>query len=88
MRRWLLPLLALLVLLGIWQLYVLASGVSSLVLPSPIDVGRALIDDRGTLWHNLKPTAAEIMLGIALGAGVDTRHGAVDLVRRFVACAP
>jgi putative hydroxymethylpyrimidine transport system permease protein len=70
MRRWLLPLLAVLVLLGIWQLYVLASGVSSLVLPSPIDVGRALFVDRDTLWHNLKPTAGEIMLGIALGAGV------------------
>ena len=70
MRRWLLPLLAVLVLLGVWQLYVEASGVSSLVLPSPIDVGRALIDDRGTLWHNLKPTAAEILLGIALGSAV------------------
>jgi ABC-type nitrate/sulfonate/bicarbonate transport system permease component len=70
MRRWLLPLLAILVLLGIWELYVLASGVSSLVLPSPIDVVRALIDDRGTLWHNLKPTATEIVLGIALGAAI------------------
>jgi ABC-type nitrate/sulfonate/bicarbonate transport system permease component len=68
MRRWLLPLLAILVLLGIWELYVAASGVNSLVLPSPIDVVRALIDDRGTLWHNLKPTAAEILLGVVLGA--------------------
>ena len=67
MRRWLLPLLAVLVLLGIWELYVVASGVNSLVLPSPIDVVRALIDDRGTLWHNLKPTAAEIFLGIVVG---------------------
>lgn len=64
--RVLLPLLAILVLLGIWELYVKASGVSSLVLPSPIDVVRALVDDRATLWHNLKPTAAEICLGIAL----------------------
>jgi putative hydroxymethylpyrimidine transport system permease protein len=67
-RRFLLPLLAIVVLLGIWELYVKASGTSSLVLPSPVDVGRALIDDRGTLWHNLKPTAVEIALGIALGA--------------------
>jgi ABC-type nitrate/sulfonate/bicarbonate transport system permease component len=69
-RRWLLPLVAILVLLGIWELYVLASGVNPLVLPSPIDVVRALADDRATLWHNLKPTAAEIFLGIALGATV------------------
>lgn len=68
MRRWLLPLLAIVVLLGIWELYVKLSGVSSLVLPSPVDVGRALIDDRGTLWHNLKPTGAEILLGVVLGA--------------------
>lgn len=70
MRRWLLPLLAIVVLLGIWELYVKVSGVSSLTLPSPVDVARALVDDRGTLWHNLKPTAAEIVLGIALGAAV------------------
>jgi putative hydroxymethylpyrimidine transport system permease protein len=69
-KRWLLPVLAIVVLLGIWELYVKASGVSSLVLPSPVDVGRALIDDRSTLWHNLKPTAVEIALGIALGATV------------------
>ena len=61
------PVIAILVLLGIWELYVALSGVDSLVLPSPIDVIRALIDDRGTLWHNLKPTAAEIFLGIVLG---------------------
>jgi putative hydroxymethylpyrimidine transport system permease protein len=67
MRRWLLPIVAIVVLLGIWELYVKASGVSSLVLPSPLDVLRALVDDRGTLWHNLKPTAAEILLGILLG---------------------
>jgi putative hydroxymethylpyrimidine transport system permease protein len=68
MRRWLLPLLAILVLLGIWELYVKASGVSSLLLPSPADVLRALVDDRGTLWHNLKPTAVEIFLGVVMGA--------------------
>jgi ABC-type nitrate/sulfonate/bicarbonate transport system permease component len=67
MRRWLLPLLAILVLLGIWELYVAISGISSLVLPSPIDVGRALVDDRAALWHNLEPTAVEILLGIGLG---------------------
>ena len=67
MRRWLLPLLAILVLLGIWELYVKADNVSSLILPSPIDVVRALVDDRGTLWHNLKPTAEEMFLGLAVG---------------------
>lgn len=68
MRRWVLPILGLALLLGIWQLYVKASGVDSLLLPSPIDVARALVNDRGALWHNLKPTAAETLLGILLGA--------------------
>lgn len=68
MRRWLLPLLAIAVLLGIWELYVDAGGVSALVLPSPHAVFAALVDDRGTLWHNLKPTAGEILLGIATAA--------------------
>jgi putative hydroxymethylpyrimidine transport system permease protein len=70
MRRWLLPLVAILALLGIWGLYVLISNVSSLLLPSPIDVVKALWNDRGTLWHNLKPTALEVILGILVGAAV------------------
>ena len=37
--------------------------------PPRVDVLRALIDDRGTLWHNLKPTAVEIVLGLLLGVG-------------------
>jgi ABC-type nitrate/sulfonate/bicarbonate transport system permease component len=69
-RRWVLPATAVLALLGIWELYVLISGVSSLVLPSPIDVVRALVNDRGTLWFNLKPTALEVILGLLLGAAV------------------
>ncbi len=55
-------------LLGIWELYVKVSGVNSLILPAPSDVLRALIDDRGTLWHNLKTTAVEIVCGIAIAA--------------------
>jgi putative hydroxymethylpyrimidine transport system permease protein len=63
---WLLPVLAVIVLLAIWQGYVDVSGVSGLVLPSPHDVLKALVDDRSTLWYNLKPTAAEILCGISL----------------------
>jgi ABC-type nitrate/sulfonate/bicarbonate transport system permease component len=61
---------AVVLLLGIWEVYVDAGGVSSFVLPSPHAVFSALIDDRGTLWHNLKPTAAEVACGIALAAAV------------------
>ena len=61
---WLLPIAALVLLLAIWQVYVDAGGVSQLVLPSPHKVLVALVDDRGTLWHNLKASGTEILLGI------------------------
>jgi ABC-type nitrate/sulfonate/bicarbonate transport system permease component len=65
---WLLPLCALVVLLGIWQLYVSVSGVSGLVLPSPHQVAMALVDDRGTLIRNLGRTALEITCGMLVAA--------------------
>ena len=68
LRTWLLPVAAVVVLLAIWQIYVDAGGVSQLVLPSPHAVARALVDDRGTLWHNLVRTGLEILLGILVAA--------------------
>jgi ABC-type nitrate/sulfonate/bicarbonate transport system permease component len=57
---------AVVVLVGIWQAYVDIAGVSHFVLPSPGEVLSALVDDRSTLWLNLKVTAVEIVCGIAL----------------------
>ncbi len=68
--RWWPALVAVLVLLGIWQAYVDIAGVSPFVLPSPHEVLRALVEDRGTLWHNFRITAVEIVCGIALAAAV------------------
>ncbi|HEX3802097.1 MAG TPA: ABC transporter permease [Solirubrobacteraceae bacterium] len=83
---WLLPVLAIVLLLAIWQAYVDVSGVSRFVLPSPHEVLRALVDDRGTLWHNLKPTAAEILCGISLATLIGVLSAVVlhfsDLARR------
>jgi ABC-type nitrate/sulfonate/bicarbonate transport system permease component len=62
------PLLALLLFLGIWEIYVEAGGVSPLVLPAPHAIAQALWVDRGTLASNLWVTAREILLGI-LAAG-------------------
>lgn len=67
---WLPPLLAAAALLGIWEVYVDAGGVNSLVLPAPHAVAQALWEDRGTLWYNLGPTVAEILCGIAVAAVV------------------
>jgi putative hydroxymethylpyrimidine transport system permease protein len=53
-------------LLGAWELYVDVGGVDRLVLPAPHEVAVALWDNAGLLASNLKPTAEEVVLGIAL----------------------
>jgi putative hydroxymethylpyrimidine transport system permease protein len=67
-RRILPPVIALVALLGIWELYVDLSGVTRFVLPAPHAIASALYDDRSTLASNLVPTAEEIVLGIAVAA--------------------
>jgi len=67
MRRVSVPwgsLLLVLVLLGIWELYVDLGGAVPLILPPPHAVAQALYDDRGLLWSNFLVTAEEVMLGI------------------------
>lgn len=54
------------ILLGVWELYVELGSVDRLVLPAPHEVGGALWDNAGFLASNLKPTAEEVVLGIAL----------------------
>jgi NitT/TauT family transport system permease protein/putative hydroxymethylpyrimidine transport system permease protein len=54
------------VLLGLWELYVEYGNVERLVLPAPHEVGAALWNNAGLLASNLRPTAEEVVLGIAL----------------------
>src|SRR5438270_11390439 len=61
--------LALLVLLlGIWELYVDLGGADPLILPAPHAVAQSLYRDRSLLWSNFLVTAEEVVLGIALAA--------------------
>ncbi len=64
------PLLTVVLLLGAWELYVDAGAVSSLVLPAPHAVLASLFTDRAAIWHNLMPTAEEILLGLVVAAVV------------------
>jgi len=66
------PVLLLLTLLGIWELYVDLGGVDPLVLPAPHAVAKALYADRSLLWSNFLVTAREVMLGslVALVLGL------------------
>lgn len=61
-------LLALIVLLAVWEVYVDLGGADPLILPAPHAIARALYEDRGLLWSNFLVTAEEIVLGILLAA--------------------
>jgi ABC-type nitrate/sulfonate/bicarbonate transport system permease component len=65
-RRVLPALLLGLLLLALWQGYVAVSGVRESILPSPVEVGRALVRDRGTLLSGGWTTLSEILLGYAI----------------------
>ena len=61
------PLAALVLLLGVWELYVDLGGADSLVLPAPHAVAAALYDQRSELFSNLWVTVRELILGILAG---------------------
>ncbi len=58
-----------LVLLGIWELYVDLGGANPLILPAPHAVVQSLGADRGLLWSSFLVTAREIVLGIVVAVG-------------------
>ena len=58
------------VLLLIWQMVSWAGLVPDFMLPSPIDVGKALIQDFGLLMENAKVTLLEAALGLFFGVTV------------------
>jgi ABC-type nitrate/sulfonate/bicarbonate transport system permease component len=62
-RRFAPPLVFAFLVLGAWQLYVAISAVSESVLPSPLEVARALVNDRGTLAPSAWTTLSEILIG-------------------------
>lgn len=62
-----LPAIALLALaLGVWEAYVDAGDVDRLVLPAPHEIASSLWANAGFIASNLRPTAEEVVLGIAL----------------------
>jgi NitT/TauT family transport system permease protein/putative hydroxymethylpyrimidine transport system permease protein len=76
------------VLVGAWEVYADASGVSPFVLPAPHEVASAMSSNLGLLAANLKPTAEEVVLGIALallcGFGLAVAIHLSPLLRRAV----
>ncbi|NLS17523.1 ABC transporter permease [Rhizobium sp. P40RR-XXII] len=67
------PLLTVLVLLILWQLLVVGTGIPQYILPSPIAVAKALVSDWGilspALWVTTKITFISLILALVGGVG-------------------
>jgi ABC-type nitrate/sulfonate/bicarbonate transport system permease component len=73
LRRYAPALLLLAIAIGAWQAVASLPSVDDLTLASPLEVARALRDDRSLLWDNAWVTLEEVLLGLAIavaaGAG-------------------
>jgi NitT/TauT family transport system permease protein len=65
--RYLIPIGAIVVLIGLWEAVVAGFGIPTYIVPSPVDVAQTLVSEWGTLMTNLAPTAMETVLGFLLG---------------------
>ena len=75
------PCVAIALLLGAWQAACSLGLVPSFMLPSPLDVARALADDAGLLAAHAGTTLAEALLGLA--GGVALGFGIAVAMERF-----
>ncbi len=62
------PLVLLLALVGVWELYVQLGGADPLILPPPHAIAKSLYTDRALLWSNFLTTAQEVVLGILVAS--------------------
>ncbi|MEN3283348.1 MAG: NitT/TauT family transport system permease protein [Solirubrobacteraceae bacterium] len=60
------PLLAVAVMVGVWELAVAVSGVKPYVLPSATRVLSVMVKNRADLWENTLPTLQETLIGIGV----------------------
>ena len=75
--RWLSPIVAFLLLIGVWQLFVSYSGLSSLVVAGPADVASTLVNESGLLGSATLVTAREALLGLLLACAFGVGLGIV-----------
>ena len=68
------PIIMVAALVGLWAIYVWASGVPKYILPGPVEVARALVNDWGTLFPALlvttKITIVSLLLALIGGVGM------------------
>jgi len=59
------PLVVTIVILGAWQIGVQISGISKIVIPSPVAVGEAFVRESPRLWEACQQTARAAALGLS-----------------------
>lgn len=74
MSRWLSPLIAVIVLIALWELFARVTGIDTLLVAGPADVAETLIEDSDLLGEAAWITAQEAVLGllaaVVLGVGL------------------
>lgn len=64
------PVALLIVLIGVWEVWVRIGGVDPSILAPPSRVARALVDTAGPLVRHTGTTLAETAIGVVVGTGV------------------
>ncbi|MGA2470543.1 MAG: ABC transporter permease [Solirubrobacteraceae bacterium] len=76
------------IVLALWQAYVALSGVRQQVVPSPLEVARALVRDRAVIASGAGTTLEEILIGygvaIVVGVALALALASSRLVERSV----
>ncbi|MGP4109750.1 ABC transporter permease [Streptomyces sp. 4N509B] len=66
--------------LALWQLLVTVTGVQSFILPSPLAIAEALVEERETILRDARVTLSAVLLGMAMGSAAGLA-GALFLAR-------
>ncbi|MGI8755874.1 MAG: ABC transporter permease [Acidimicrobiales bacterium] len=67
-RRWLPPGLGFAALVALWQAWVSIGHVDAFVLPTPMRIAKAAVDDAGRFWSPVVNTMVMAIIGLVIGA--------------------
>lgn len=70
LRRSIYPLIGVAIILGLWQGYTVLSGISQIVLPSPLDIALVSVQRYDLLLQATWPTLIETVLGFGLALAI------------------
>ncbi len=65
-KKYILPIITLILVLGIWETMVRMFHISSYILPAPSKIALAVITDFGNLWTHSMVTLEEAVLGLVI----------------------